>query len=95
MLYDDLFGYSQVGVSYSGGLEINVNSVNSQASIGSLGAVFVSEVDYSNSSTIGLVSMDYASSSLIIIETTQVAPTATVYIEYPNTSKTAYVEYLN
>lgn len=84
MLYDDLFSYSQSGVSYSGGLDISVPSINTPLLAGVPGILFVSEVDYSNSSTIGIVSMDYVSSSIVVIETTNSKPSATVYIEYLN-----------
>lgn len=96
MLYDDLFSYSQSGVSYSGGLSIDVPTVLNPISIGSLGVIFVSEIDYSNNSIVGIVSMDYVSSSIVIVETSQSNLSANIYQTVTTTpSATVYIEYLN
>lgn len=96
MLYDDLFSYSQNGVSYSGGLEIAVPSINSPVLIGEPGVVFVSEIDYNNSSTVGIVSIDYVSSSIIVLETSQSNLSANIYQTVTTVPSAAvYIEYLN
>ena len=96
MLYDDLFSYSQSGVSYSGGLELGIPTVSSPISAGIPGVVFVSEIDHNNYSTVGVVSIDYVASSIVVIETTQSKPSAITYLATQSRlSATTYIEYLN
>lgn len=96
LLYDDIFSYSQSGVSYSGGLGISVPTISNPVSVGTPGVVFVSEIDYSNNSTVGVVSMDYVSSSIVLIETNQSNLSANIYQTVTTTpAATVYIEYLN
>lgn len=95
-MYDDLFSYSQSGVSYSGGFEISPPTILSPVLSGSPGLVFISSVDHSNSSTVGIVTMDYVSSSVTVIETGQSSLSANIYQSVSTPPSAAvYIEYLN
>lgn len=70
MLYNDIISYNQSGVSYSGILQINVPGFLEPIIVNDITIYFVSKTDYSNATTIGLVSIDYVASGIIVIEAT-------------------------
>ncbi len=70
MLYDDLFSYNQSGIEFSGSLQINVPGFENPIILNNISLYFSDTVDYSNATTIGLVSINYVSTGLIVIEAT-------------------------
>lgn len=68
MLYNDLISYNQSGVSFNGSLKISAPGLSAPIIIGDINIFFSSEIDYSHSSTIGVVTVTYAQSGLVSYE---------------------------
>jgi hypothetical protein len=68
MLYNDLITYNQPSLNYYGALIINIDGISNPITIGNINVIQVSEEDYSNSSTIAIVSIDYTASGIMTIQ---------------------------
>jgi hypothetical protein len=68
MLYNDTISYSQPGVSFQGTLQINVTGISAPIVINDIQIILLQEVDHSNATTIGVVSVNYVSSGFVVIE---------------------------
>lgn len=71
MLYNDIASYNHNNITYSGIIQLNVPGLSSPIIIGNLSVVISVEPDYSNATTIGIITYDFAPSGEIILETTQ------------------------
>lgn len=71
MLYNDLITYNQTNITYNGTIKINVPGISDPIILGGI-TVFVStEPDYSNATTVGLVTYDFAPTGILTLETTE------------------------
>ena len=70
MLYNDLSSYNQSGVTFTGILQINVPGISNPIILNNVSVYFSDTVDYSNATTVGVVSINYVSTGLIVIEAT-------------------------
>lgn len=68
MLYNDSISYNQNGLNYHGDLIVNIQGISNPIIIGNINVVQVSEEDYSNSTTIAVMSIDYTSSGIMTIQ---------------------------
>lgn len=68
MLYNDTVGYSQSGISFNGTLQINIPGISLPLILNDISIYFPDKVDYSNATTIGVVSVNYVSTGLVVIE---------------------------
>lgn len=69
MLYNNTIAYNQPGTSYLGSLVVSVASMPLPIIIHNINIVFGGAADYSNKTTIAVISIDIAPSGLITIET--------------------------
>jgi len=69
MLYNSTIAYNQPGANYLGSLIINIASMPLPIIIHNINIVFGGTADYSNKTTIAVISVDIAPSGLISIET--------------------------
>jgi hypothetical protein len=70
MLYNDSIAYSQSGVSFIGTVQINVSGISSPIILNNISVYLFGNEDYSNSTTVGLVTLNYVSAGYVIIEAT-------------------------
>lgn len=70
MLYNDLFSYNQSGVTFNGTLQINVPGIENPIILNDISIYFTDKTDYSNATTVGVVTVNYVSTGLIVIEAT-------------------------
>ena len=68
MLYNDPITYSQSNISYFGSLIINIAGISNPITIGNINVIQVAEEDYSNSTTIAVMSIDFTSSGIMTIQ---------------------------
>lgn len=76
MLYNDTIGYNQPGLSFNGTLEINVPGISLPIILNDISVYLFGDVDYSNSTTVGLVTINSISTGYIVIEATEDQATA-------------------
>lgn len=93
MLYNDNFSYSQSGVSYQGTLYLNIDSISSPVILPNVSIYYAQDIDYSNVSTIGLVTIESMSNGIVTMQTTQsqaqiLAEVSTIYILSSSESST-------
>ena len=91
MLYNDLISYNQPGINFIGDIKIIVPGVSSPILIGGVKVFFASEIDYSNSTTLGVVTVVYSSSGSISLGTGQQSSTALVSYVVSETDSTAQI----
>lgn len=85
MLYNDLIGYSQTGVSYEGSLTLSVPGFSSILLPPSISVYIGDEPDFSNLTSIGLVTITSVKTGSITLETTEqqaelIAQSSLVYV---------------
>jgi hypothetical protein len=68
MQYNDSIAYNQSGVSFSGTLQINIPGISLPLILNDISIYFLEKVDYSNATTVGVVSVNYVSTGLVVIE---------------------------
>jgi hypothetical protein len=68
MRYNESITYNEPAISYYGSLIININGISNPITIGDINVVQVSGEDYSNSTTIAVMSIDYTSSGIMTIQ---------------------------
>jgi hypothetical protein len=68
MLYNDSITYSQSNISYFGSLVINIAGISNPITIGNINVIQVTGEDYSNYTTIGVMSIDFTSSGIMTIQ---------------------------
>jgi hypothetical protein len=68
MLYNDSITYNQSNISYFGSLIINIAGISNPITIGNINVIQVAGEDYSNSTTIAVMSIDYTSSGVMTIQ---------------------------
>jgi hypothetical protein len=68
MLYNEPIAYSQAGTSYTGDLYIYVASIENPIIVNNITFFFTSNEDYSNLTTIGVISVNVSSEGRISIE---------------------------
>jgi hypothetical protein len=93
MLYNDNFSYSQSGVSYQGTLYLNIDNISSPVILPNVSIYYAQDIDYSNVSTIGLVTIESMSNGIVTMQTTQsqaqiLAEVSTIYILSSSESST-------
>jgi len=71
MLYNDTIIYNQPGISYIGSLVIKIASISLPIVLNNINIVFAGAADYSNATTIAVLSIDIAPGGLITIETVE------------------------
>jgi hypothetical protein len=81
MLYDTSLGYNQPGVSYIGSLVIKVASIPLPIILNNIKISFAGAEDYSNRTTIAVLSIDVSDIGIITIETVQENLSALTSIE--------------
>jgi hypothetical protein len=85
MLYNDLVGYSQSGVSYQGTLTLSVPGFSINLLPPSIAVYIGDELDFNNLSTIGIATVSSVKTGSITLEVTEqqaysMAQSSTVYI---------------
>jgi hypothetical protein len=68
MLYNEPIAYSQAGTSYTGDLYIYVASIENPIIVNNITFFFTSNEDYSNLTTIGVISLNVSPEGRISIE---------------------------
>jgi hypothetical protein len=68
MRYNESIIYDQSSISYYGSLIINISGISNPITIGNVNVIQVTKEDYSNYSTIAVMSIDYTSSGIMTIE---------------------------
>jgi len=68
MLYNDSITYSQSNINYFGSLVINIVGISNPITIGNINVIQVTGEDYSNYTTIGVMSIDFTSSGIMTIQ---------------------------
>lgn len=81
MLYDDTLSYNQPGVNYIGSLIIKVASIPLPIVLNNIKISFAGAADYSNKTTIAVLSIDVSASGIITIETVEENLSALTSIE--------------
>ena len=85
MLYNDLVGYSQSGVSYQGTLTLSVPGFSINLLPPSIAVYIGDELDLNNATTVGFATISSVKTGSITLETTQqqaqsIAQSSTIYI---------------
>jgi len=85
MLYNDIITYNQSQVSYNGTLVINVAGQENPIILNSVTVFVGAEPDYSNATTIGLVTVDLRPTGIISIGATDeqayaIASSSSIYL---------------
>lgn len=85
MLYNDLAGYSQSGVSYQGSLTLSIPGLSSLIIPGSISIYIADKIDLDNATTVGFATISSVKTGSITLETTQqqaqsIAQSSTIYI---------------
>lgn len=70
MLYNDSLIYNQTNITYSGTVNINVPSIINTIILSNVTVVILTEPDFSNATTIGVVTYDFAPTGILTIEAT-------------------------
>lgn len=81
MLYNDTVSYDQPGVNYIGSLIIKVASLSLPIILNNIRIAFAGSADYSNKTTIAVLSIDVSASGIITIETVEENLSALTSIE--------------
>lgn len=81
MLYNETITYGQPGVSYIGSLVIKIASISLPIILNNINIVFGGFADYSNKTTIAVLSIDVAPGGIITIETVEENLSALTSIE--------------
>ena len=68
MLYNEAIAYNQTGTTYNGDLYINVASIENPIIVNNISFFFTSNEDYSNLTTISVISVDVSPEGRITIE---------------------------
>jgi hypothetical protein len=68
MLYNESITYNQANISYFGSLIIYIAGISNPITIGSINVIQVAGEDYSNATTIAVMSIDFTSSGIMTIE---------------------------
>lgn len=68
MLYNDSITYNQSNISYFGFLIINISGISNPITIGNINVIQVTGEDYSNYTTIAVMSIDFTSSGIMTVE---------------------------
>lgn len=68
MLYNDLVGYSQDGVSYIGDVVLKIQGISNSITLNNIRINFSADQNYSSTTTIAVISIDIAPSGVITIE---------------------------
>jgi len=71
MLYNDTIGYNQPGVDYTGSFVIKVASLSIPIILNNIRIAFAGPADYSNKTTIAVISIDIAPDGMITVETVE------------------------
>jgi hypothetical protein len=68
MLYDGPITYSQSNINYFGSLVINIVGISNPITIGNINVIQLAGEDYSNYTTIAVMSIDFTSSGIMTIQ---------------------------
>jgi len=71
MLYNDLITYNQTNITYTGTIQINVPGISNPIILNNVTVVVSTEPDYSNATTLGIVTYDFAPTGILTIEANQ------------------------
>lgn len=71
MLYNENFTYNNANITYNGVLHINIPGISAPVILSNITVVFGGDIDYSNATTIGLITYDISSTGIITISATQ------------------------
>jgi hypothetical protein len=91
MLYNDSISYNQPGVSFLGSVTISVPGLSLPILIGNINVFFSQEIDYSNSTNIGIVTVNYAPSAIVYLENDYSSSSALVSYSISRTDATAQI----
>lgn len=85
MLYNDIITYNHNNVSYIGTLYLNIVGFSNPIILNNVNVIFTNETDFSNATTIGIVSYDISPSGIITISGTEsqlygVSDSSTIYL---------------
>lgn len=78
MLYNENITYDQSGISYVGTIIINVFGLPSPIVISNINVAISTSQDYSNQTTVGVISYDIFSDGIITIQATETQASAIV-----------------
>lgn len=81
MRYNNDLTYQNAGITYIGSVVINIASLSSPIILNNIKIVFAGVPDYSNKTTIAVLSIDVSPSGVITIETVQENLSALTSIE--------------
>lgn len=70
MQYNSNISYNQSGIFYTGTIHIFIQGISAPIIINGVSVALSKEEDYSNATTIGVISYDLAPSGILVIETT-------------------------
>ena len=85
MKYNDLITYNHNNITYNGTIHINVPGLSNPIILNNITVVVATEPDYSNATTMGLVTFDLAPSGIMTIEATDeqayaISESSTIYL---------------
>lgn len=81
MLYDDVISYNQPSYSYTGTLVIYAQSLSSPIILNNIAILIGGQEDYSNYTTIAVVSMEVSPSGYVTVEVLDEDVSALVSVE--------------
>jgi hypothetical protein len=85
MKYNDLITYNHNNITYNGTIYINVPGLSNPIILNNITVVVATEPDYSNATTVGVVTFDLAPSGIMTIEATDeqayaISESSTIYL---------------
>jgi hypothetical protein len=89
MLYNDSISYNQPGVNFLGSVTISVPGLGLPIFIGEINIFFSEEIDYSNNTNLGVVTVSYGSSGAISVEKSYQTTNAVVSYSIADSESTA------
>jgi hypothetical protein len=89
MLYNENISYSQPGLTYIGTIVINVVSLNNPIILSNIFVTVNSTEDYSNATTVAVLSYDIMPEGILVIEATESQASAIVQIASQTSASSA------
>jgi hypothetical protein len=89
MLYNDSISYDQPGVSFLGSVTISVPGLSLPILIGNINIFFSQEIDYSNNTSLGIVTVSYSPSGSISMQSSYQTSNAVVSYSVTESESTA------
>lgn len=94
MLYNENITYDQSGISYVGTIIINVDGLSAPIIISNVNVAIATSQDYSNATTIAVISYDIYPEGIVTIQATQSQANALVEAVASSSSGTAEITLL-